>query len=82
MNKSDVSGLKEMYKHIASGGIRLLEEYIVLHPDIPKLYLYSVNTYLIATVVTEGIAYVVCAFIRIGNNVRFVDNINLTVCWL
>jgi glutathione synthase/RimK-type ligase-like ATP-grasp enzyme len=76
LNKSDFADLREMYDHIKSAGSGLVEDYIIQHPDVSAIYPDSVNTYRIVTVLSEGRANVVYAFIRIGNGGRFVDNIN------
>ena len=76
LRKGDFDSLQEMYDHLKAGGAGLIEDLIVQHPDVSKLYPGSVNTYRIVTVIRDGIPGVVYAFIRIGNSGRFVDNIN------
>lgn len=76
LNKSDFPGLAQMYGHLKEAGSGLIEDFIVQHPDVAKIYPDSVNTYRIVTVARHGVANVVYAFIRIGNGGRFVDNIN------
>lgn len=74
--KADFPDLRNMYDHLISTQSGLIEEVIVQHPDISAIYPHSVNTYRIVTVLHNGQANVVYAFIRIGNGGRFVDNIN------
>lgn len=76
LKKTDFSNLQQMYEHLISSQSGLIEEVIVQHPDVSAIYPHSVNTYRIVTVLHEGKANVVYAFIRIGNGGRFVDNIN------
>ncbi len=76
LSKSDFASLREMYDHVRAAGSGLVEECIVQHKGVSALYPYAVNTYRIVTVLSEGKANVVYAFIRIGNGGRFVDNIN------
>ena len=74
--KGSFDSLQAMYAHLKNSGAGLIEELIIQHPDVAKLYPDSVNTYRIVTVARKGVSGVVYAFIRIGNGGRFVDNIN------
>lgn len=76
LKKSDFSSLHEMYIHLKDSDAGLIEDCIVQHEDIAKLYPLSVNTLRIVTVLTEGQAHLIYAFIRIGNDGHFVDNFN------
>lgn len=76
LHKSDFADLKEMYDHLRQAGSGLLEDFVVQHEDVSRIYPGSVNTYRIVTVRSQGVSNVVYAFIRIGNGGRFVDNIN------
>lgn len=73
---SDFPSKKELYNHLKETGAGLAEDFIVQHSAVSAIYPGSVNTYRIVTVLSEGEANVVYAFIRIGNGGRFVDNIN------
>ena len=74
--KKDFENVRALYHHIIASGNMLAEECIVQHPDVARLYPLSINTYRIVTVLVDGTAHVVYAFIRIGNHGRFVDNFN------
>lgn len=76
LRKGDYESLKELYDHLNESGSGLIEDFIIQHPRVSQIYPYSVNTYRIVTVNRNGVSGVVCAFIRIGNGGRFVDNIN------
>ena len=76
LRKGDFDSLREMYDHLKSSGAGLIEDLIVQHPDVSKLYPDAVNTYRLVTVTRSGVPGVVYAFIRIGNGGRFVDNFN------
>ena len=76
LHKGDFASLNEMYCHLRSCGSGLIEDLILQHPDISRIYPDAVNTYRIVTIIRNGIPGVVYAFIRIGNGGRFVDNIN------
>jgi glutathione synthase/RimK-type ligase-like ATP-grasp enzyme len=76
LSKGDFGNLQQMYDHLKQSGSGLIEDFIIQHPDVSKIYPDSVNTYRIVTVTRNGNPGVVYAFIRIGNGGRFVDNIN------
>ena len=76
LHRDDFASLQDMYGHLQASGAGLIEEVIVQHPELSKLYPDSVNTYRIVTIACGGASHVVCAFIRIGSGGRFVDNIN------
>ena len=67
---------EELYNHLVEIDSELCEEYVIQHKSISEIYPCSVNTYRIVTVLSEGEAHIIYAFIRIGNGGRFVDNIN------
>ncbi len=76
LNVSDFETVETLFDHLKEIGSGLCEEFVIQHEDISAIYPCSVNTYRIVTVLTDGEAHIVYAFIRIGNNGRFVDNIN------
>ena len=76
INVLDYPTAEALFEHLKGLNSGLLEEFVVQHEDVSKLYPLSVNTYRIVTVLTEGVPHIVYAFIRIGNGGRFVDNIN------
>ena len=76
INVADYPSSDALFDYLKSINSGLLEEFVVQHEDVSKLYPLSVNTYRIVTVLTDGIPHIVYAFIRIGNGGRFVDNIN------
>ena len=76
LHKADFGSLRELYDRLKASDSGLIEDVIIQHPDVAKLYPGSVNTYRIVTVSRNGSSGVVCAFIRIGSGGRFVDNIN------
>lgn len=76
LRKADFADLQSMWENLKNRNSGLIEDVIVQHPDISRLYPHAVNTYRIVTVCTEGKANVVYAFIRMGNGGRAVDNIN------
>ena len=74
--RADFGSLEELYDHLKASGADLVEDVIVQHADVAKLYPNAVNTYRIVTIARNGTAGVVYAYIRIGNGGRFVDNFN------
>ena len=76
INVSDYPSPEALAQHLKTLDSGLLEEFVVQHQAVSKLYPLSVNTYRIVTVLTDGEPHIVYAFIRIGNGGRFVDNIN------
>lgn len=77
LQKSDFESVSAMYDHIRETRAFLVEEYVIQHSEISKLYPLSVNTLRIVTVTSDdGTPHVLYAFIRMGNNGRVVDNIN------
>jgi hypothetical protein len=77
LKKSDFPSLSAMYEYIKSPDKRfgVLEELIVQHPDMEKLYPLSVNTIRIATAVDEeGNPHCAYATCKMGNEGKFVDN--------
>ncbi|MBR0136783.1 MAG: hypothetical protein IJM15_00005, partial [Erysipelotrichaceae bacterium] len=74
--KKDFESLEKMYEYITSKGNYMIEEVIKQHPEINKLYPYAINTLRIVSILHDGTSDILYAFIRIGNNMKIVDNIN------
>lgn len=70
----DFDSVKAMYDYIQEAKMPLVEECIKQHPDINKIYPYSVNTYRILTVKTDDKVDLIYSYIRVGNNGSSVDN--------
>ena len=71
---SDYKTLKELYEYIKEKNFGVIEELIVQHKDLQKLYPYAINSYRIVTIVIDGkprCAYAVC---KMGTGGHFVDN--------
>lgn len=67
---------KALFEHLLSDGCGLVEECLVQHPGVNSLYEQSINTTRIVTVRRNGKTTVVCAYLRIGNGGKAVDNFN------
>lgn len=95
INTKDFESIEELYKYLAKTENNFeLEEVIVQHPSISKIYPNAINTVRIVTVVTtkngkslltipkeqrkntELESHIICAYFRIGNCGKCVDNFN------
>ncbi|MBR5485966.1 MAG: hypothetical protein IKV41_05595 [Oscillospiraceae bacterium] len=75
LNKDEFGDHKELYNKLKSNKQYLVEEFVVQHPEISKIYDRSVNTVRLVTMVVNGVPHVVFSSIRIGNGLM-VDNLN------
>ena len=81
LSKSDFKSLEAMYEYVTDGKFGLIEELIVQHDDINRIYPLALNTYRISTVVAGGKAYCVQVFAKFGTGGNCVDNLgNGGVC--
>ena len=51
------------------------EDVIVQHPEMSRLYPYSINCFRMVTLVHEGVPHVLYAVLKTGNHGKFVDNL-------
>lgn len=56
-------------------GFGVLEERIIQHPEMSRLYPDSVNCFRMVTLVQEGTAHLLYAVLKTGNHGNFVDNL-------
>lgn len=75
LKKESFSSVDEIKSYLEESGLQLLEEIVTQHPVMSRLHPCSVNTCRVITLVKEGKAYVVAAYLRIGNG-SYVDNFN------
>lgn len=73
--KEKFDSLKEMYDYVTSGKFGLIEQLIVQHDDINKMYPLAINTYRVVTVVQDGVAHCAYATAKFGAGGKFVDNL-------
>ena len=74
---ADFDSLDALYDYLKGSGADLIEDVVVQHPAMAKIYPGSVNTIRVYTVRPEdGEPHVIYACIRMGNSDRPVDNIN------
>ncbi len=74
---SDYNNSKELYSYVTSKekNFGLIEQVIVQHPDVAKIYPCSLNCLRIVTLVDNGVAHILYAVFKMGNNGKFVDNL-------
>ena len=53
-----------------------LEEVVQQHPAVSAIYPDAINTVRTVTINKEGTVHIICAYFRIGNNGKHVDNFN------
>ena len=75
LNKEEFGEPEVLYQRLKENKQFLVEQFVVQHPDIAKIYDRSVNTVRLVTMVVEGTPHVVFSSIRIGNGLM-VDNLN------
>lgn len=70
------SDFKKLYNSLIENRQFLLEDYIVQHPSMSKLYPSAVNTLRIVTVTKNNTVNIMFRSIRMGNSGNVVDNFN------
>ncbi len=66
----------DLYKHIKNKRLGLLEEQVIQNSQMSQLYPNSVNTVRLVTLINNGRWTPIFAFLRIGTEKNFVDNLN------
>ena len=76
LSKKDFKDLKEMFDYITNKdkNFGIIEELIVQHEALNKLYPLAINSLRIVTIVVDGVAHVVYVVSKSGNKGKFVDN--------
>lgn len=74
---ADYETTEELYKYVTNPekNFGLIEEVIVQHPDVAKIYPYSLNCLRIVTLVKDNKPHILYAVFKMGNNGNFVDNL-------
>ena len=72
---SENSQIVGVYEMLKKGQQYLVEEYIVQHPDVSRIYPLSVNTLRLVTIRNHDQVHLVFSSMRIGNGKK-VDNLN------
>jgi hypothetical protein len=72
----DFKDKKELFDYLISKNLFLIEEMIIQDERISKLYPHAINTIRMITLSKNNKSTILAAYLRIGNNKRFVDNFN------
>lgn len=74
---ADYSTTEELYQYITDPekNFGVIEEVIVQHPDAARIYPQSLNCLRVVTLVNNGEAHILYAVFKMGNNGKFVDNL-------
>ncbi len=77
LNVADFKNTKEMYNYITdkSKGFGIIEELIIQHKDVAKIYPCALNCFRIVTLVEKGVPHILYAVFKMGNDGNFVDNL-------
>lgn len=72
----DGKGIRELFEYIRSKPRGIIEELVTQHSALSAVYPLAINTIRVVTILKDGTVTPVFAFWRIGNNGKFVDNLN------
>lgn len=74
---ADFKSTDELYRYVKSPSknFGVIEEVIVQHPDAARIYPDSLNCLRVVTLVNNGEAHILYAVFKMGNNGKFVDNL-------
>lgn len=72
----DDKSTDEIYEYIKSKPAGIIEQVVIQNSKISAVYPLALNTARIVTIYKDGVVTPIFAFWRIGNNGKFVDNLN------
>lgn len=74
---ADFKTTEELYRYVTNKekNFGVIEEVIVQHPDVAKIYPHSLNCLRVVTLVNNGEAHILYSVFKMGNNGKFVDNL-------
>lgn len=74
---ADFADTAAVVSHLkALGDNYIVEELITQHPDVSAIYPNAINTVRMVSIHKDGVTHIICAYFRIGNNGKHVDNFN------
>lgn len=78
INTKDYSSLETLYQHLVKTNLNVeLEEVIMQAKEVSNIYPNSINTVRIVTILDDdNVPHIICAYFRIGNGNKWVDNFN------
>jgi glutathione synthase/RimK-type ligase-like ATP-grasp enzyme len=72
---SDYADTQALWDYLKGKNIGVVEEVVVQHHILAQIHPFSVNTLRIMTIMVDGVPYIPCVYLRIGNG-KHVDNLN------
>jgi len=80
IEKIDLTQFKdfdEIYAYVTDPkkNFGVIEDVLIQHPEMSRLYPHAINCFRIVTLVHEGVPHVLYAVLKTGNNGNFVDNL-------
>lgn len=77
IDQADYADTAAVISYLRSlGGNYLVEELIIQHSAVSAVYPLAINTVRVVSIHKEGVTHIICAYFRIGNHGRHVDNFN------
>ncbi len=77
LKPEDFKSIDEFYNYIMDKdkNFGVIEEKIIQHPELSRLYPYSVNCFRMVSIVVNGVPHILYAVLKTGNHGKFVDNL-------
>lgn len=77
LSRADFASAEEMAAYIRQPekNLGVVEDVLIQHPEMSRLYPYSVNCMRMATVYWQGESYLLYSVLKTGNHGKFVDNL-------
>lgn len=75
LSEAELTSPISLYHRLIEGNQLLVEQYVVQHSEMSRLYAGSVNTIRLVTMLTDEGPEIVFSCIRVGNG-KYVDNLN------
>jgi glutathione synthase/RimK-type ligase-like ATP-grasp enzyme len=72
---SDYQSTLGLWDYLKKMNIGVVEELVIQHHVLSEIHPFSVNTLRIMTILVDGVPYIPCIYLRIGNG-KHVDNLN------
>lgn len=74
LKTEDFSSLEDMYTYVKEKNFATVEQVLTQHEDLNKLYPLAINSLRVTTLVANGEPHCVYAVVKMGNEGKFVDN--------
>lgn len=77
VDQSKFSDTEAVLKYLKElGDNYIIEELIRQHPAVSSVYPEAINTVRVVSIYKDGVSHIICAYFRIGNDGKHVDNFN------